>query len=181
MKMLSFCAFILVCFTSWASSQSLVELSKREKERRAKITQKKVTVIRNVDLIKKKLTPALESLPSKKIVPAKADSITNPEGEVAEPKEIDTENPDQIEGADMAQLEEKWNKSEEFVSLLSLRIRALLQGFYSTGDAQLKADIQRQMNTISLRLEKAKMDAEKAKEEYDTAKEALEKKKRSNP
>ncbi len=178
MKKFCFSGLILVCFTSWAFSQSLVELSKKEKERRAKITQKKINPITNVDLIKKKLTPAMVSMLSKKIAPGQTDSLENTEDESAEPKESEEENTVQIDEAAVAQLGASWNKSEESVSLLSLRVRALLQEFYSTGDAQLKEDIQRQLNAISLQLEEAKKDAEKAKEEYELAKAELEKKKR---
>lgn len=178
-KKLFLSALILICLSSWVLPQSLVELSKKEKERRAKIAHKKTTVITNVDLIKKKINPALGSLTNEKIVDATTDSVTNEESEVLESEESEEENTDQIDETAVAKLEESWNKSEEYASLLALRIRALLQEFYSTDDLKLKEDIQRQMNEISQRLEIAKKDAEKAKGEYDLAKAALEKKKQS--
>jgi|GEM_PF-1508955 len=165
-KKLFLSALALICLSSWVSPQTLVELSKKEKERRAKVTQKKIQVITNVDLIKKKRNPAVGSQPDVEKVRAQTES-----------EESEAENTDQIDEAAVAQLEESWNESEEYASLLALRIRALLQEFYSTGDMELKEDIQRQMNEISQQLEKAKKDAEKAKEEYDLAKAALEKKK----
>jgi hypothetical protein len=178
-KKLFLSAVILIFLFSWASPQSLVELAKIEKERRAKIAQKKTTVITNADLLKKKRNPALESLTNETIVSVPPDSITNEEPEVAQSEENDAKNTNESDEVLVAKLEESWNKSEEYASLLSLNIRGLLQEFYSTGDMKLKEDIQRQMNEISQQLEKAKKDAEKAKEEYDLAKAALEKKKQS--
>jgi len=177
-KKLFLSALILICLSSWVLPQSLVELSKKEKERRAKIAQKKTTVITNIDLIKKKINPALGSLTNEKIVGTPTDSVTNEESEVLESEEDEEENTDQIDEEAVVKLEESWNMLEEIVSLLSLKIRALLQEFYSTDDLKLKEDIQRQMNEISQQLENAKKDTEKAKEKYDLAKAALEKKKR---
>ena len=168
---------ILICLSSWVSPQSLVELSKKENERRAKVTQKKIQVITNIDLIKNKRKPAVGSQSNAEKVGAQTDSVTNIGDEKTESDESKTENADRIDEAAVVQLEESWNKSEEYTSLLALRIRALLQEFYSTGNTTLKEDIQRQMNEISQQLEKAKKDTEKAKEEYDLAKAALEKKK----
>ena len=177
-KKLFLSVLILICLSSWVLPQSLVELSKKEKERRAKIAQKKTTVITNVDLIKKKINPALGSLTNEKNVVAPAESEENEESEVSESEENEEENTDQIDEEAVAKLEESWNMLEEFVSLLTLKIKALLQEFYSTDDLKLKEDIQRQMNEISQQLDSAKKDTEKAKEKYDLAKAALEKKKR---
>ena len=166
-KKLFLSVLILICLSSWVLPQSLVELSKKEKERRAKIAQKKTTVITNVDLIKKKINPALGSLTNEKNVVAPTESEENEE-----------ENSNQIDEEAVVKFEESWNMLEEFVSLLTLKTRALLQEFYSTDDLKLKEDIQRQMNEISQQLDSAKKDTEKAKEKYDLAKAALEKKKR---
>ena len=178
-KKLFLSSLILICLSSWASPQSLVELAKKEKERRAKTAQRKTTLIRNVDLIKKKRTPAVGALTNEKIVSTKTDSVTNLEDENIEPEDNEAENPNEINEETVAKLEETWNGSEEYASLLALKIRAMLQEFYGTGDTKVKEDIQRQMNTISQQLEKAKKDTEKAKKEYDLAKAALEKKKQS--
>jgi hypothetical protein len=173
-------SLIIFCLSLWASPQSLVELAKKEKERREKIAQKKTILIRNVDLIKKKRTPAVGALTNEKIVSAQTDSVINKEDENIEPEESETENPNEINEETVAKLEEAWNRSEEYVSLLSMKTRALLQEFYGTGDTKAKEDIQRQMNEISQQLEKAKKDTEKAKEEVDLAKSAFEKKKQSS-
>ena len=170
-------SLILICLSSWVSPQSLVELSKKEKERRAKVKQKKILVITNFDLIKIKRNPSVELRANAAKVRAQTDSASNTEDKDTESAESKAENADQIDDAAVARLEESWNKSEEYTFLIALRIRALLQEFYSTGNTTLKEDIQRQMNTVSQQLEKAKKDTEKAKEEYDLAKAALEKKK----
>jgi len=179
-KKLFLSSLILICLSSWASPQSLVELAKKEKERRAKAAQKKTTLIRNVDLIKKKMTPALDAKTPEKIVSPKTDSVTKESEENIEPEESEAESPNEneINEKTVAELEETWNKSEEFSSLLTLQIRSLLQKFYAEEDIKVKEDIQRQMNVISMELEKAKQDTAKAKEEFDLAKAALEKKKR---
>ena len=178
-KKLFLSSLILVCLSSWASPQSLVELAKKEKERRAKVAQKKTPLIRNVDLIKKKRTPALGTQTNENIARTKTESVTNLEDENIEPKVSEAENPNEINEETVAKLEETWNGSEEYASLLAMKIRALLQEFYGTSDTKVKEDIQRQMNGISLQLEQAKKYTEKAKEEYDLAKAALEKKKQS--
>ena len=177
-KKLFLSSLVLVCLSLWASPQSLVELSKREKERRAKITQKKTTLIRNVDLIKKKMTPALGTQTNEKIVPTKPAPITNEENGSNVPKDSEGEAPEKVNEAAVAKLEETWNETEENASLLALQIRALLQEYYSSRNNKEKDDIQKKMNGISLQFEKAKKDSEKAKEKYDLAKAALEKKKR---
>ncbi|MCJ7582712.1 MAG: hypothetical protein MUP98_19520, partial [Candidatus Aminicenantes bacterium] len=153
---------ILICLSSWAAPQSLVELAKKEKERREKTEQINPIVIRNVDLIKKKRTPAVGPLTNEKSVSTETDSVINIEDETIEPQESEAENPNEINEINeineetLAKLEEIWNSSEEYASLLSLKIRALLQEFYGTGDTKVKEDIQRQMNEISQQLEKAK-------------------------
>lgn len=172
------CALIFLCFSSWVWSQSLVELSKKEKERRAKVKQKTSIVITNVDLLKKKSTPALESKADKSTNSAPTEAEAVKEDGAKEPEKIEPEAINQIDEASVAELKDNWDRSEEFVSLLALRIRELLQKFYSTGDIKLKEDLQKQMNEISLQLEKAEKEAEKAQEEYELAKAALEKKKR---
>jgi len=84
-KKLFLSSLILICLSSWASPQSLVELAKKEKERRAKAAQKKTTLIRNVDLIKKKMTPALDAKTPEKIVSPETDSVTKESEENIEP------------------------------------------------------------------------------------------------
>jgi len=172
-KKLFLSTLILICLSSWVSPQSLVELSKKEKKRRAKVTQKKIPVITNFDLIKKKRNPAVESLPNAEKIRPQTEPVTNIEDKETESAKSEAENAEQFDEAAVALLEENWNKSEEYASLLTLKIRELLQEFYSTGDTKLKDDIQRQMNEISQQLEKAKKDAEKAKEEYDLAKSTI--------
>ncbi len=170
---------IFICLSSVVSSQSLVEFSKKEKERRAKITQEKIPVITNIDLIKNKRKPALESKPAIEAAIIQTDSVPNSINVAEAPAEGEADITVQSDEAAVAKLEESWNTSEEYVSLLALKIGALLQEFYSTEDIKQKEDIQREMNRLSQQLEKAKKDTEKAKEDYDSAKAALEKKKKN--
>ena len=81
-KKLFLSSLILICLSTWGSPQSLVELAKKEKERRAKAADKKTTLIRNIDLIKKKITPALDAKTPEKIVNPTTGSVTNEDEEI---------------------------------------------------------------------------------------------------
>lgn len=185
MRLQKISLFVLLTFLfgSIASPQSLVELSKKEKERREKVKQKKSIVITNADLNRMKTKPAVDN----QIVPPTLEELVQSlerilEGgeEVAQKlPEAAPENTATTEEPTIAVLEENWKKAEEYASLLALKIRALLQEFYSMDDMTDKASIQKQLSETSQKLEQAQKDTEKAKKEYDQAMAQMIKKKRS--
>lgn len=170
--------FILpLFFSSVLFSQSLVELAKREKERREKLKGKKGHLVTNVDLVKLKKRPSI-SIPQpvvveeegqeimaeeKKASPEKAETATTAESEQIEPQK------------EISDLEEKWKKVKEYSDLLSLKMNGLWQEFYSLDDMISRDHIQREISETYLKLLKSREDEKKAKEELDQARLKLKK------
>jgi len=169
MIMVFFCAGIL-------SSQSLSELSKKEKERRAKLKGKKIIVLTAAAARNSRRQSAIiiaktpdskvgttstgqdEEKPSsktKKIIPKTREQDSNQKKKKAE---------------DSQQLEDKWKKAEEYVQLLTLKMNALWQEFYSMDDMRSRGEIQRQISQTYEKLQKAQEDEKKLKTELDATK-----------
>ena len=72
--------FFPLLIVSFLHSQSVVELAKKEKERRAALKGKKSPVITNIDLLKVKKKPAVEI-----VDPSLVLDETLPEGEIVSP------------------------------------------------------------------------------------------------
>jgi hypothetical protein len=165
-----FCASLL-------SAQSLVELSKREKARRASL-KKRAKVVTNIDLQSVIRTSGVIITP-----PAPPEGEVQVEGEEpvqgeqppaaqeeAPPQEEPV--PDELEEAQEAPdmqdvLAEKWRKAIEYRELLNLKMNALMQEFNSMNDMTPREDIQRQIAETNKALEQAKKDEESAKREYE--------------
>jgi hypothetical protein len=167
--MIFFCAGIL-------SSQSLVELSKKEKERRAKLKGKKITVLTVAAVRKSKRRSAIiiTETPNSRVeaIPADLDeekSSTTSKKIIPKTREQDL-NQDKKEAEDLQQLENKWKKAEEYVQLLTLKMNALWQEFYSMDDMRSRDEIQRQISTTYQKLQKAQEDEKKLKTELDAIK-----------
>lgn len=151
-------------------SQSVVELAKKERERRAKLKGKKSVVITNADLKKANLQPAV-SIPK-----INAEKKSNPPSQgVSSPSQASpqkptdssspsasTENLDQKEFNDpRGSLEERLNKAREYVELLSLKLRALWQKFYSMDDMTPRGKIKKAISDTHLQLKKAQQEVQK--------------------
>lgn len=148
-------------FAVLLSSQSLVELAKKEKERRAKLKGKKSILVTNADLKNLKKTAAV-TVPESQLAEIRrraAQSLvrSKPSGD------IDRESP-----GELAELEAKWKKADEYVELLTIKINGLQQKFYTFRDWTLRDSIQREIRDTYQKLQVAKEEAKKAKEEYDT-------------
>ncbi len=153
--------------TSFLSSQSLVELAKKEKERRAKLKAKSAKIITNADLTKLKKKPAVTATGPFLMKPKSQPAAISPERTTSSSAST---SPDKKEaGKEMTLLEaqQKWQKAKEYVDLLTLKINGLWQKFYSFRDWTLRDSIQREMNDTLLKLQKAKADEAKAKQELD--------------
>jgi hypothetical protein len=165
--------------TSVLSSQSLVELAKKEKERREKLKGQKKIVVTNSDLRNIKRGPALTTSRQ----PGATDASTRT-GASSDLSSLDKADPSGARsgtpgttGTDRAQpeqntadeLEQKWKNAREQVGLLTTRMNGLWQEFYSMDDMSSRETIQRQISETSLRLQKAKEDEARARKEFQAA------------
>jgi hypothetical protein len=169
-------------FASFVLPQSLVELSKKEKARRAKIKAEKRTVVTNAVLAKMKAKPAVANqtlpFPEEQIAPSLKSGEHQQDKDQDASAKVKSEDTNPVDEPTIEELEQTWKKAEEYASLLSLKMRALLQEFYSMDDMASKENIKKQMSETSQKLEKAQEDADKAKKEYDLAIARIKKKKR---
>jgi len=139
-------------FVNFLCSQSVVELAKKEKERRAKLKGKKAVVVTNNDLRNLRKGPALSI-----IKPAfDEDSLSLPI------EEIEQENTEE-----QARLEVNWNRTNERASLLTLRMNELQQRFFSFENQYDRAEMQREIVQTFQKLQEAKQNAETAKKELN--------------
>jgi hypothetical protein len=162
------------------SSQSLVDLAKKEKERREKLKDQKKTVITNADLNNIKRGPALttsreEASPEPSSTAegiSEASRLDRAEPSAAAPKAPAAKNADRTQPQENTadELEQKWKNAREQVGLLTTRMNGLWQEFYSMDDMSSRENIQKEISETSLRLQKAKEEEAKARKEYQQAK-----------
>ena len=152
MKKIITITFSLMLFVNLLCSQSGVEVAKKEKERRAKLKGKTSVVVTNNDLRNLRRGPAVSV-----IEPAfYEDSLSLPI------EEIEQENT-----KEKARLEANWNRTNERVSLLTLRMNELQQRFFSFENQYDRAEMQREIVQTFQKLQEAKQNAETAKRELD--------------
>jgi hypothetical protein len=155
MKKLSIIVISLMFLVNLLFSQTLVELAKREKERRAKLKGKTAVVITNNDLWNLKTKEAVSI-----IEPAfEEGSLSLP---IAEVEQEDTE--------EQARLEANWSEANEHADLLTLRMNELQQTFFSFENQYDRAEMQREIAETFQKLQEAKQKAETAKRELDRLK-----------
>jgi len=198
MKKFALFAFFSFLIVSFLHSQSLVELSKREKARRESLKGKTAVVVTNDDLAKVKKKPAVvvsqpETAPEEPAVEGEepvAEEEVPPETqqeeavtEEAAPEQaqepaakVETlpQLPQQPTLSEQefkkkkAEFEDKWNKAAEMVELLTLKMNGLWQEFYSLDDMTARDKIQQQISETYDKLVKAQVEETKAREELDT-------------
>lgn len=164
-------------------SQNIVEVARKERERRARLKGMKAVVVTNADLGKIRKRPALDT--SRIVVPP---SATSPPGrsidvDTAEPApsqpvqkkpNIDSQEPGQ---SSVEQAEAKYYKAREYTQLLTVKLRGLWQELYSMDDMTDRSTIQKQIAETSLQIEKAQRDEAVAKKEMEDAQRRAGKKK----
>ena len=152
MKKIITITFSLMFFVNFLCSQSVVELAKREKERRAKLKGKRAVVVTNADLRNLKKQEAISI-----IEPAfDEESLSLP---IEEIEQEDTE--------EQKRLEANLNMANERASLLTLRMNELQQRFFSFENWYDRAEMQREIFETFQKLQEAKQNAETAKRELD--------------
>jgi len=166
------CLTVLLSFLciSFLSAQSLVELAQKEKERRESLKGKKGVVVTNASLAKVKKVPAVSVSPAP-VAEDEEPAETPPPPPQAEQETPlpPAETPGEEVSVDIAALEEKAQRAEEYVALLSLKMNGLWQEFYSLDDMTSRDAIQQEISTTYLQLQKAQQDAEKALNELEEA------------
>ncbi len=148
-------------------SQSLVELAKKEKERRAKIKEKKSIVITNADLTRLKKSPAV-AVPEAPLPKEKEKGVTSSvkKASTTKPKLSKQGEADKMEFyASASELKERLRQTREYCQLLILKINALWQEFYNLDDTVSKESLQKRIEETNLRLKIARKKEERIKQE----------------
>jgi hypothetical protein len=186
-------AFLPLLLASFLSAQSVADLAKKERERRAAI-KKKPPVITNADLAKIKKRPAVETVPAET-----AQEQALAEGEAAA-QEGETPPPTEQQAGEeqgaaqvaqqpsatapppaepqptmserefknqLLEYQGKVDQAQEMVDLYTLKMNGLWQEFYSLDDMKSRELIQLQISDTYDKLSKAQLDVDKAKKDLD--------------
>jgi len=172
-------ASLPLILVSFLSAQSVTELAKKEKERRAAVKGKTGTVITNADLAKLKKKPAVEVAETEK--PAEeAQAGAEPAAKPgAEDKTADQKAAQQPAPADqnamaekdfkarLAELAQKAKDTQDMIDLLTLKMNSLWQDFYNLSDVKARDYTQFQISETYDKLTKAEAEADRAKKDLD--------------
>ena len=159
---------VLLFTTSLLLSQSLAEAAKKEKERRARLKGKKARVITNDELRKVRKTTAVVVVrtqpPEKKtqtpLTQASSLNKETPQAEIIDEETFFREK--------KRALEQAWDKTKEYVSLLTTKMNGLWQEYNTMDDMTSRDSIRKEMDETKKKLDKAQKEEGKAKKELDT-------------
>jgi len=167
---------------SFLFSQSVTELAKKEKERRAAVKGKSGAVITNADLAKMKKRPAVEVAETDKAAaesqaageaaPAAGQAAVGDKPAEAKPAETpppadETTLAEKDFKARLNELATKAKDAQELYELLTLKMNSLWQEFYNLGDVKAREYTQYQISETYDKLTKAEVEAQKAKKDMD--------------
>lgn len=172
MKRFLFGGLIILLTAGSLSGQSLVDLAKKEKARRAGLQGKKGPVITNADLRKIDKAAALIS------TPARTTLQKNPQMNSPVPTAASRRTPPSAQDQDTRskpssqseELEERWMRARQLVDLLTTKMNGLWQEFYTLDDMMDRGEIQKQISETYLSLQKAQQEASQLKDELDQKK-----------
>jgi hypothetical protein len=177
--------FLPLLLASFLQSQSLAELAKKEKERRAALKGKATTTVTTADIAKVKKRPAVETMEAQAATEGEAAAQAQQEGappaagqqaaetsaqaeKPAETPPVDVPVPSaqdiqkkQNELADIAQ------QKVEMVELLTLKLNALYQEFHGLDNLKSREMIQIQISDTYDKLLKAETESAKAKKDLE--------------
>jgi hypothetical protein len=153
-----------------------VELAKKEKARRAQLQEKKTTVVTNQDIKKVQVKSGVSSR-STTATEAKLPATTVRSGQ-AQPAEKAgsggrgvrvtlAPDVDQSGTTPEISLEEKLRRTDNQVGHLNLKLTQLGQLFYNAETTERRAQIQKQIDSATVELDKAKAEANKLRSELD--------------
>ena len=160
----------ILFFTSLLLSQSLVEVAKKERERRANLKGKKKIVATNADLSKSKRRTAT-SISGPEIL----DKRTSPRTEPVRKSSPRVEQSGKSEAEEekifkqrQASFEAKLKQAKEFSDLMATKMNGLWQELYNLGnDMTYRGRIQADISETYLKLQRSRSEEAKAKEELD--------------
>jgi len=178
--------FLPLLLVSFLQSQSLADLAKKEKERRAALKGKHATVVTTKDLAKSTRRPAVESAAQEQAaeeVAGEAGAQAGQEGAappaaqqageaVAEPEKTAAEAEKPAPTAQeiqkkQAELADAAREKAEMVDLLTLKMNTLYQEFYSLDNMKSREMIQVQISDTYDKLLKAEADSAKAQKDLE--------------
>lgn len=184
----SLAALVLPLFlASFLQSQSLAELAKKEKERRAAM-KGKTTVITSADVAKVKKRPAVEAVPDTvtlegEVQAAEGEAGAPPEGappaageqaaDASAEEPAPTPQEDQAAQAarglekKQAELADLAQQKAEMVELLTLKMNALYQEFYGLENLKSRELLQIQISDTYDKLLKAETESAKAQKDLE--------------
>ena len=172
--------FLPLLLASFLQSQSLVELAKKEKERRAAL-KGKATTVTSADVAKVRKRPAVESTEGQSAAEAEAQAgeAVPPAQQAATPpvegRQAAEEAPPEDEAAKSAAEVQKKQKELadlaqekiEMVELLNLKLNALYQEFQGLDNIKSREMIQLQISDTYDKLLKAETESAKAQKELE--------------
>jgi len=174
--------FLPLLLVSFLQSQSLAELAKKEKERRAALKGKSATVITSADLAKANRRPAVESAPQEqtadpagaKAQPGAAPPAAGQPAAAAAEKPAEETPPGETPAmsekefqAKQAEFVEICQQKQEMIDLLTLKLNSLYQEFYGLDNLKSREIIQIQISDTYDKLLKAETDAKKANKDLE--------------
>jgi hypothetical protein len=174
--------FILWMSTCLLLSQSLVEVAKREKERRAKLKgksgkivtnedlkriQKQPKVVTNEDLKNSKRQPSVSVAPSKEPKDKTQEKAKKPETKPPLTGPDSPEPASKDDAQNLKNLELKHEKAKAQVEILMNKMNGLFLKYYSPDNTTPKQMIQSEISRTALQLQKARDDEQKAKKELE--------------
>jgi hypothetical protein len=164
-------------------SQSITEVARKERERRARLKALKLVVVTNADLGKVRKRPAMDT--SGIVVPQRAPTPPGKSSEMdkAEPSaggaarqdpNIDRQEPGQ---SSVEQAEADYYKAKEYTQLLTVKLKGLWLDYYNMDDTTDRNLIQKQIAETSLQIERAQRDEAVAKKAMEDAQRRVRRKK----
>jgi hypothetical protein len=166
-------AGVLLLFVSalGLSGQSLVEIAKKEKERREALKGKTGTTVTNADLVKTKKKPAVtqpggEAQPAGESAPAEKKAPAALPSGAPSPLDLKAEQARGFEEG-KAEIEGRIKAAQDLISLLKLKMNSLQQQFYNFNNTTNRDQIQRDISDTYLKLQSAQADEAKAKDELN--------------
>jgi len=172
--------FFFLFLASAVFSQSLTEIAKKEKERRESLKGKKTAVVTNADLAKLRKEPAIQMA----VVEIKADLGQTPPAEIPPADQTPAPPPPQakqeqeavkkdvyssVTASNPKRAQEKWDLARERVDLLTMKMNALWQQFYSLDNMMPRDEIQKQISETYAKLLQAQEEETRVREELQKA------------
>lgn len=182
--------FLPLVLASFLQSQSLVDLAKKEKERRAAMKGKTATVITTADMARVKKRPAVESSGQEQAAAEGAEAVEGqakegvtppttgeqaaeaaaqaekPAEEAAPPAEPAAQSAQDIQKK-QNELAEAAQQKAEMVDLLTTKMNALYQEFYGLDNLKSREMVQLQISDTYDKLLKAETESAKAKKDLE--------------